>query len=105
MAPPESRARRALAYAPAGVLSFVLAAITVHEVLTRAGAPSAPLDDTYIHFQYARSIAELHPFRYTEGAAPTPGATSLLWPLLLAPFYALGLHGERLLFIAWTLGF
>lgn len=105
MAAPESPARRALAYAPAGVLSFVLAAITVHEVLTRAGAPSAPLDDTYIHFQYARSIAELHPFRYTEGAAPTPGATSLLWPLLLAPFYALGLHGERLLWVAWALGF
>jgi hypothetical protein len=67
--------------------------------------PAAPLDDTYIHFQYARSIAELHPFRYTAGAAPTPGATSLLWPLVLAPFYALGLRGPSLMWAAWALSF
>jgi hypothetical protein len=105
MAAPDSRARRALAYAPAAALAAVLAAVTLREVLVRVGAPAAPLDDTYIHFQYARSIAELHPFRYTPGAAPTPGATSLLWPLLLAPFYALGLHGERLIWVAWAFGF
>ena len=50
MAAPDSRARRALAYAPAGALTAVLAAVTVREVLTRAGTPAAPLDDTYIHF-------------------------------------------------------
>jgi hypothetical protein len=105
MPAPDSRGRRALAYAPAGALSVVLAAITLREVLTRSGGPAAPLDDTYIHFQYARSIAELHPFQYTPGAEPTPGATSLLWPLLLAPFYALGLHGEQLIWVAWTFGF
>jgi hypothetical protein len=99
------RVRRALPYAPAGVLSAVLAVVTIRAVLARAGGPAAPLDDSYIHFQYARSIAELHPFRYTPGAAPTPGATSLLWPALLAPFYLVGLHGERILWAAWLLGF
>jgi hypothetical protein len=104
MAPETTRAR-SLAYVPAGVCAAVLAFVTVREVIARSGGPAAPLDDTYIHFQYARSIAELHPFRYTVGAAPTPGATSLLWPLMLAPFYALGFRQERLLWIAWAFAF
>jgi hypothetical protein len=108
MSPPESlprRARRALlAYAPLAAATAALAFITTREVLSRGGGPACPLDDAYIHFQYARSIAELHPFRYTPGAAPTPGATSLLWPLTLAPFYAAGLHGARLVWVAWALG-
>ncbi|HVW25924.1 MAG TPA: hypothetical protein VHC69_11185 [Polyangiaceae bacterium] len=106
---PSDRARRALhdalPYAPALAIAAVLGFVTLRAVIARAGMPAAPLDDTYIHFQYARSIAELHPFRYTEGAAPTPGATSLLWPLLLAPFYALGLRGASLLWAAWILSF
>ncbi|HEX4335206.1 MAG TPA: hypothetical protein VH062_04790 [Polyangiaceae bacterium] len=97
--------RRALPYAPAGAVAAALGYLTVRTVLERVGGPGAPLDDTYIHFQYARSIAELHPFRYTPGAAPTPGATSLLWPLLLAPFYAVGFRGEALLWPAWLMGF
>ena len=30
------------------------------------GQPVAPLDDSYIHFQYARSLAEGHLGSYTE---------------------------------------
>ncbi|HEX3595472.1 MAG TPA: hypothetical protein VHU80_10230 [Polyangiaceae bacterium] len=101
----ERTARRAIPYLPAGLAAGVLATVTIRTVLGRVGAPGAPLDDTYIHFQYARSIAELHPFRYTPGAAPTPGATSLLWPLLLAPFYAIGFRTESLLWPAWFMGF
>jgi hypothetical protein len=69
------------------------------------GVPAVPLDDAFIHFQYARAFARLHPFEYTPGAAPTPGATSLLWPLLLAPFYAIGFKGVWLIPIAWLFGF
>jgi len=69
------------------------------------GVPAVPLDDAFIHFEYARAFARLHPFEYTPGAAPTPGATSLLWPLLLAPFYALGFKGVWLIPIAWLFGF
>ncbi len=74
-------------------------------LLATGGEPSAPLDDTFIHFQYARSFATLEPFRYSPGAAPAPGATSLLWPLLLALPYGLGLRGEHLLWVAWLLSF
>jgi hypothetical protein len=91
-------------YAPVVLATAVLACATIHAILTEAGGPAVPLDDAYIHFQYARSFAELHPFRYTPGATPTPGATSLLWPLLLAPFHALGLRGDSLVWAAWALG-
>ncbi len=96
---------RALRFAPLGLATLVLAGLTTRAVLhTTGGVPAVPLDDAYIHFQYARSIAELHPFRYTAGAAPTPGATSLLWPLLLSPFYALGARRESLVWVAWLIG-
>lgn len=69
------------------------------------GAPSVPLDDAYIHFQFARSFAELTPFVYTEGSLPVAGATSLLWPALLAPAYWLGVSETGIIWWAWLLGF
>ncbi|MFN8420833.1 MAG: hypothetical protein U0528_16560 [Anaerolineae bacterium] len=70
----------------------------------RAGAatPVMPLDDAYIHFQYARAIAEGHPFRYNADQPPSSGATSLLYPFLLALGYKLGFTG--LLLGWWALG-
>ena len=49
------------------------------------GGMSLPLDDSFIYLQYAKAIAEGHPFVYTPGNAPTTGSTSLLYPLLLVP--------------------
>jgi hypothetical protein len=43
-----------------------------------------PLDDTYIHFQYARQIAAFQPYVYNPGLPPTSGATSFLYPYVLA---------------------
>lgn len=84
----------------------VLAALSIRDVLAaNGGAPAVPLDDSYIHFQFARSFAEGHPFVYSPGAAPVAGATSLLWPLLLALPHALGAHGLTLIPFAWGLGF
>src|SRR5262249_31014534 len=34
--------------------------------------------DSYLVFQYARAMAEGHPFQYVAGDAPSTGATSLL---------------------------
>jgi hypothetical protein len=52
-----------------------------------------PLDDTYIHFQYARQFARGEPMVYSPGDPPTSGATSLLYPPLLAVGYELGFTG------------
>ncbi|MEW6579647.1 MAG: hypothetical protein AB1435_10685 [Chloroflexota bacterium] len=61
-----------------------------------------PLDDTYIHFQYARQWAAGQPMTYYPGDPPTSGATSLLYPPLLALGYAAGFSGWSLAY--WALG-
>src|SRR5438876_45169 len=68
------------------------------------GTPAVPLDDAFIHFQYARSFWEGRGFAFTAGAAPVPGATSLLWPLLLTLPYGLGFRAEHLIWVAWAFG-
>lgn len=100
-----ARPRAWLRYAPVTLATATLAAVTTRAIADRTGGlPGVPLDDTYIHFQYARALAELHPLVYSPGAAPAAGATSLLWPLVLAPFYAAGLRGQSLIFASWALG-
>nr|MBP8973400.1 hypothetical protein [Anaerolineae bacterium] len=61
-----------------------------------------PLDDTYIHFQYARQWAAGQPMTYYPGDPPTSGATSLLYAPLLALGYAAGFDGWALAY--WALG-
>lgn len=50
-----------------------------------------PLDDVYIHFDYARQMARLRPFEWSPGNGYSSGATSLLYPVALAPAFWLGL--------------
>jgi hypothetical protein len=63
-----------------------------------------PLDDTYIHFQYARQFARGEPMVYSPGDPPTSGATSLLYPPLLAVGYELGFTGWSLAYWALVIG-
>ena len=48
------------------------------------GPWSAPLDDVFIHFDFARSAARGHPFEWCEGNGYSSGGTSLLYPFVLA---------------------
>jgi hypothetical protein len=52
-----------------------------------------PLDDVYIHFQYARQMALRHPYQYNLSDPPTSGATSFIYPYLLAFGYLTGFQG------------
>ncbi|WP_437677802.1 hypothetical protein [Sorangium sp. So ce131] len=97
-------AARALPYAPALAASGVLGALCIRAVLADAGHPALPLDDAFIHMQYARRIAEGGFFSFVAGEGYSTGATSLLWPVLLAPFYALGLRDLSLVHAIWALG-
>lgn len=54
------------------------------------GPWSAPLDDVFIHFDFARSIARGFPFQWSEGNGYSSGGTSLLYPFTLAIGYVLG---------------
>ena len=99
-----SLASRARAYVVPLLLSSVLGFFAVRAILERAGRPALPLDDSFIHLQYARRFAEGHPFTFTQGGGYSSGATSFLWPLMLAPFSAAGMHGLTLVWAAWFLG-
>ncbi|MCL2724384.1 MAG: hypothetical protein FWD69_08105 [Polyangiaceae bacterium] len=48
------------------------------------GEWSAPLDDVFIHFDYARATALGHPFEWTVGNGYSSGNTSLTYPFVLA---------------------
>jgi hypothetical protein len=56
----------------------------------------APLDDVFIHYDFARSTAQLHPFEWIAGQGYSSGETSLLYPFLLAPGYLVGFRGLAL---------
>jgi hypothetical protein len=87
-------------------LTLVVAFAAIRAVLrATGGVPAVPLDDAFIHFEYARSFWEGRGFSYTEGALPAAGATSLLWPLLLTLPYGFGLRGESVIWAAWVFGF
>jgi hypothetical protein len=97
-------ARRAAPYLPAVALSAVVGAFAVRAIREAAGAAAAPLDDAFIHLTFARGLAEGRFFSYVRGEGYSSGATSFVWPLLLAPFHLLGLRGQSLVWAAWLWG-
>jgi hypothetical protein len=64
----------------------------------------AQTPDLYVIAQYARAMAEGHPFQYNAGEAPTTGATSVLHTSILALAHALGARGEGLVAFAVLFG-
>jgi hypothetical protein len=63
---------------------------------------SAPLDDVFIHFDFARAIARGHPFEWSEGNGYSSGGTSALYPFVLAFGYWIGfrkLYGSHTLML------
>lgn len=60
--------------------------------------------DSLIYYQYARALAEGHPYRFTPDQAPSTGSTSHLYPAVLALGYALGARGEWLGVASFALG-
>jgi hypothetical protein len=61
------------------------------------GEWSAPLDDVFIHFDYARATAEGHPFEWVVGNGYSSGNTSTTYPFVLAAGYLAGFTRERLM--------
>jgi hypothetical protein len=97
-------ARRTKPYLPAIAASSLLGFICVRSILSSAGQPALPLDDSFIHLQYAKRLAQGGFFSYVPGEGYTTGATSFLWPLLIAPFWLVGLRGLALVYAVWLLG-
>ncbi|MBI3735793.1 hypothetical protein HY256_04690 [Candidatus Sumerlaeota bacterium] len=60
------------------------------------GHPMPILRDVFIFQQYARALAEGHPYQFNAGDLPSTGSTSHLYPALLAVFYFIGAKGAAL---------
>ena len=79
--------------AAVGLLGYFL----VTALRFTGGEWGVPLDDAWIHFQFARNLSSGNGFSYIPGK-PTPGSTAPLWTVLIAP---IGLFTEQ--FVIFTL--
>lgn len=82
-------------------LAAAIALVFLASLLTATQGHFVPqVTDLYLVCQYARAMAEGHPFRYNPGDPPSTGATSLLHTVLLAAAHAAGFRGEGLIAFA-----
>jgi hypothetical protein len=82
----------------AAVTTLVAARTFYGYMLVQTGGEwSAPLDDVFIHFDYARATARGFPFQWSMGNGYSSGNTSLLYPFVLAIGYKVGFHGPSLM--------
>jgi len=99
-------ATRLRPYAPAIAISLVAIALAwtfAYAVLRRTPSFGFPLDDAYIYLTYAKQFGRAQPFTYFPGGGYSPGSTSVLWPMVLAPFWTLGARGHALVWVSFAL--
>lgn len=70
-----------------GCLTLGAFALTAYRFT--GGQSGVPLDDAWIHFQFARNLARGDGLSFNPGQ-PTAGSTAALWTLLLAGVYFVG---------------
>jgi hypothetical protein len=93
-------------YLPAAIVVGLAALIVwafAATVLVRTPHMGLPLDDSYIYLTYAKQFGRVHPFTYFSGGGYSAGSTSVLWPMLLAPFWTLGARGHALVWVSYGL--
>jgi hypothetical protein len=71
-------------------------------VLRHTRPMGLPLDDSYLYLTYARQLGRGQPFTYVPGGGDSAGATSVVWPMVLAPFWALGARGHALVWASFV---
>ncbi|EHR59116.1 hypothetical protein [Saccharomonospora cyanea] len=88
-----------------GVLALLLGcAFVAVDLAFNQGKLIAPIDDAYIHLQYASQLGSGHPFEYNTGDPVSTGASSLLYAFVLAAAHAVGFTGTALLAFAVAFG-
>ncbi|MBX3205891.1 MAG: hypothetical protein KF764_12530 [Labilithrix sp.] len=98
VAPILRRADRPLFVLWAAVCTLASARSFYGYMLKQTGGEwSAPLDDVFIHFDYARATALGHPFEWTIGNGYSSGNTSLTYPFVLALGWLVGFTGRELM--------
>src|SRR5690242_15738278 len=86
------------------IAGATFSAYTLTSLANGHGEFVMPLDDVYIHFQYARQMAAGQPYIYNPGLPATSGATSFLYPYVLAIGYLIGFQGLNLGLWAMAVG-
>ena len=81
-------------------VAWAFAATTLHHTRPMG----LPLDDSYIYLTYAKQFGRGQPFTYYPGGGYSAGSTSVLWPMVLAPFWTLGARGHALVWVSFALG-
>ena len=91
--------RASYAYLAIAALATLLSARVFYGYMRQqtGGEWSAPLDDVFIHFDYARATARGYPFQWSEGNGYSSGNTSLLYPFALAVGYWAGFRNESMM--------
>jgi hypothetical protein len=100
-------ARHPRRVARAAIAAIALAAIAIAwgfaaTALRTTRPMGLPLDDSYIFLTYARQIGRGEPFSYVPGGGYSAGATGVLWPIVLAPLWALGARGHALVWATFV---
>jgi hypothetical protein len=93
-------------YAPAIFIAALAVAIAwAFAATTLAHTPrmGLPLDDSYIYLTYAKQFGRGQPFTYYPGGGYSAGSTSVLWPMVIAPFWTLGARGHALVWVSFLL--
>ena len=94
-------------YAPAlgiAALAIFIAWAFAATTLFYSRSMGLPLDDSYIYLTYAKQFGRGQPFTYFPGGGYSAGSTSVLWPMLLAPFWTLGARGHALVWVSFGMG-
>ena len=99
-------AQRLQPYVPALVIAVAAIALAQQFAFwtqVHAREFGLPLDDSYIYLTYAKQFGRAEPFTYFSGGGYSAGSTSVLWPMLLAPFWTLGARGHALVWVSFGL--
>lgn len=80
---------------------LILLAYLLYSLHMTGGRLTPPLDDSYIHFQFAKRLAGGHFFSYYPGGPYSTAASSFLYPVILAAGYLIGFRGDFI--FVWAL--
>ena len=83
------------------VAALVIAWLFCATTLSHTRPMGLPLDDSYIYLTYAKQFGRAQPFSYFPGGGYSAGSTSVVWPMLLAPFWTLGARGHALVWVSF----
>src|SRR5882724_3418641 len=100
----DERIKKLAPYAPAlglAALAIVIAWAFAATTLSVTRPMGLPLDDSYIYLTYAKQFGRGQPFTYFPGGGYSAGSTSVLWPMVLAPFWTLGARGHALVWVSF----